>query len=80
MVAIIGNASPVDIMGVMPGIGLTEGSGMGVRTGIVGTVGMFCMDPIPRETFQFKSLINSPCEPKMTFNIQHVITREGINN
>lgn len=59
MVGIIGMVSPVDIMGVMPCIGLTEGIGMGVRTGIGGTMGMFCMDPIPRETFHSKSLINS---------------------
>lgn len=49
MVGIIGMVSPVGIMGVMPCIGLMEGSGMGVRTGIVGTMGMFCMDPIPRK-------------------------------
>lgn len=48
MAGIIGMVSPVVIMGVMPCIGLTEGSGMGVRTGIVGTIGdKFCMDPIP---------------------------------
>lgn len=51
MVGIIGMVSPLGIMGVMPCIGLMDGSGMGVRTGIVGTMGMFCMDPIPSERF-----------------------------
>lgn len=47
MVAIIGMVNPLGIMGVMPCIGLTDGGGIGVRTGIVGTMGMLCMDPIP---------------------------------
>lgn len=57
-VGIIGMVSPGDIIGVMPCIGLTERSGMGVRTGIVGTMGMLCMDPIPQETFHSKSSVN----------------------
>ena len=48
IVCITGMGSPLVIMGVTPCIGLKEVRG--ARTGMVGIMGTFAMDPIPEET------------------------------
>lgn len=56
MVGIIGTAIAVGIIGDMPCIGPNEVNVefivIGVRTGIVGIMDIFVMDPIPRERFK----------------------------